>query len=156
MDDEDVIRPVFHDSVNTKPSEKPPVTFFDRLTSVVRTLCGLAAIASLIAALWFFIGFLENDTGFWHVLSAFAMSMGMGALAFIPALWIARLARMTALQGARLSTAFLVILLAIPWSVLGGLLARLEGHWRVLGLSVMVLVAVINLWAFLMALRSRR
>lgn len=156
MDDDDIIVSVASEYAHEEKPEKTPKTFFDHLTSVVRTLCGLAAVISIVAALWFFIGFLENDTGFWHVLSAFGMSMGLGALAFVPALWIARLARLTAMHGARLSTAFLVILLAMPWSVLGGLLARLEGFWRVLGISVMGLVAVINLWAFLMALKSRR
>lgn len=156
-DDDDIIVPAATGSADTTTvQEKPQRSFFNILTHAVRALCGFAALISLVAALWFFIGFIENDTGFLHLLSAFGMGMGLGALAFVPALWIARLARLTMVEGPRLSMSFLVILLAIPWGVLGGLLARLEGGWHVLGIAVMVLVTIINLWAFLMALHSRR
>lgn len=122
----------------------------------MRWVCGSAALISLVASLWFFIGFLENDTGLWHVLSAFFMSMGIGALAFVPALWVSRLARLTVEHGAQARTGFLVILLAMPWGGVGSLLLRLSGIWYVLGLAILALVTLINIWAFVTIMRARR
>lgn len=123
----DILRPI----ATAKPHARalPKTDGFTRLTRILQILAVLLALVATGLSIWFFSGFVENDRGIWHLLSAFLFSFGIGALAFLPAIIIARLAGKTIENGPVSLYAWLAIALILPWVVLSIFLLRLGNHW---------------------------
>lgn len=95
--------------------EAAPKLKRDLYSQLVFGLAVILGIAAILASAVAFAGFAENDTGIVHLLSAFLLCFGIGALAFGPLGLIAIYARKAVTKPMTRSRAWIVILLILPW-----------------------------------------
>lgn len=120
---------------------------------------GLAALSALTAfglSCYFFAGFAQNDQGVWTLASSAALCFGVGGLAFGPLAVVARLALSAARAPLGQSRALLALGLMLPWAVLGFVLIFHSNMPLKYGWLVLMIAAVLSLWAALHALAARR
>ncbi len=118
--------------------------FYSRL---IFWLCLILAIVSVIASGWAFIGFAENDTGFMHLLSAFLLCFGIGALAYGPLGLTAYFAKKAIYKPMPRLRAIIVILLAWPWLPFAFILAKVSQYGLFAGILAAFTAILIILWA---------
>jgi len=112
-------------------------------------LAALGAIISVIAALWFFLGFVENDTRFEHLTSAFVLTLLLFSFAVGPFAIVAGFGRRAYLKGATRSHLFWTLLLMLPWTALG-IIAMTHTPLPIwCGLLITILAVLLSLWAFI-------
>ena len=115
----------------------------------------MALLLAVVGTVWFFAGFLENDTEFRATSSAFLLSLGLGAFAIVPAAICLRLSLGAAIRGVRVGDCLWTLVMMGPWVGLsivtlrrsplpgwvGGLALMLSGL-----LSLWAVVSLIQLW----------
>ncbi len=156
MDDnkDGIVRPI----ASEPPAQRalPKGEGFSRLTVILTILMYIAALTTLGTSLWFFLGFVENDTGFWHLLSAFCLSFGIGSLAYIPSFVIGRIAHHVLNKGPDRRLAGIAVLLTLPWLGLTYFIFRIGGFWMWVSLSILLLGLLILIWAIAVIRLSKR
>ena len=128
---------------------KPASTPYRRWSWAVRLIAGLAAIGVMVLCAYLFSGFAENDTGVWHLLSAFALCFGVGLLAYGPLFAIAAWAHNSLKTDARASHPVLSLFLILPWVIVAGLLIPNGGYWVMAAIGIWLLSAVLLFWVAL-------
>ncbi len=141
---EDTLRPIatpdhLEDEVRSSSSD-----FYSRCVFLLAMFVGFAA---LIMSGLAFAGFAENDQNVTHLISAFGLCFGTGALAYGPMALIALYARKAIHQPLPRFRAIVVLLLMIPWLVLAGFVFRIGGNWPYVGVIVAVTAMFISVWA---------
>lgn len=107
----------------------------------------LGAALSICAALWFFVGFAENDTRPEHLVSAFVLTCILFAFAIIPFGLVALFARQSYRFGTKRSSLFWTLFLMLPWIGLGSLAVSHTPLPLWCGLIMAVLAGLLSLWA---------
>ena len=118
--------------------------FYSRFICVVSaSLIVLSLIMSAVA----FAGFAENDFNLPHLISAFLLCFGVGALAYGPLTLIFYYAKQAITAPMPKFRVFVVIALILPWFVLGFYLARLQDWVAAGGIVGIVTSLLIGVWA---------
>lgn len=128
-------------------TEETPVALGRRADVVAAGLAGLGAGLSILAALWFFLGFAENDTRPEHLASALALTLILFAFAIVPFLCVTFFARRAFKMGTRRAHLFWTLFLMLPWIGLGSLSAIFTPLPIWTGLTLAGLAALLSLWA---------
>jgi multisubunit Na+/H+ antiporter MnhC subunit len=111
---------------------------------------GLAALGTLLsfsAAIWFFLGFAENDTRPEHLVSAFVLTSLLFAFAILPFGLVAKFARQAHKYGTKRGHLLWTLFLMLPWIGLGSLTVSHTPlpFWS--GLIMAGLAGLLSLWA---------
>lgn len=131
-------------------SERPPRPALPRGRSADLIASGFAAcglILSLIAALWFFFGFAENDTRPEHLLSALVLTTLLFSFAVIPFGIVTELCRRAYRQGASKASYLWTLLLMLPWIGLSIVAMKHTPLPIWCGVLIGSLAVILTLWA---------
>lgn len=123
------------------------------LTKTVRAATGTAGALGIIICAFYFLGFAENDQGVLHLLSAFALCFGIGALFYLPTFFIARKAHIFLRSGARPRQGRQIIAIILPWPVLAFYFAQLGGPWALISAIIFALTLLCGCWGFYISKR---
>jgi len=107
----------------------------------------LGTALSISAALWFFLGFAENDTRPEHLVSAFVLTSLLFAFAIIPFGLVAWFARQAHRFGTKRAHLFWTLFLMLPWIGLGSLAVSHTPLPLWCGLIMAGLAVLLSLWA---------
>jgi len=118
--------------------------FYSRCVFLLAIIIGLAALAMSAVA---FAGFAENDQNFTHLLSAFGLCFGIGALAYGPMGLIALYARKAIHHPMPRFRSVIVLLLMLPWFFLAWLVFKLGENWRLIAVLGVLTALFISVWA---------
>ena len=118
-----------------------------RADQLAMGLAGIGAALSLISAVWFFLGFAENDTRPEHLTSALVLTLGLFAFAIAPFACTAWLARRAYAQGTRRAHLLWTLFLMLPWIGLGLITVFYTPLPIFVGLVMSALAALLSLWA---------
>jgi len=143
-DQDDIIRPAFARNAELGDKPKTRGDFYSRL---VFGLSAILAVAAMIASAIGFAGFAENDTGFWHLVTAFILCFGVGALAYIPLAIISLLAKWAIWVPLTRMTAILIILVILPWLPFAFYLSKAGEVMTKLSIAIVITVLFILFWA---------
>ena len=113
---------------------------------------GIAALGTalaVISAIWFFLGFAENDTRPEHLTSALVLTLGLFAFAVVPFACVAGLARRAYRAGTKRAHLFWVVFLMLPWIGLGLITVNFTPLPLFVGLIASVLAGLLSLWAII-------
>ena len=122
---------------------------------IAAILAGLAAISALGYSLYYFTRFLENDSQFWGTVSAFLLCFGVGALGFIPAAFISRIAWRAHKNGATRKGLLWAMVLLVPWLGLSLILVFISALPLLYSLLILAISALLTVWAGLSLHRYR-
>lgn len=137
---EDVIQ-----SVNARETSSSGI---GRPADLIATLLAtLGTILSVIAAIWFFVGFAENDTRPEHLVSVFILTLGLFILAIIPFALVAEFARRAYRKGGRVAHYLWTLFLMLPWVVLGALSITYTPLPVWVGFTAIALAKLLSVWA---------
>lgn len=118
------------------------------LADVIATvLASMAAITAFIYSTVFFLGFLENDTHIWGIISAFLLCVGVGAFAYIPATLTGLIAWKAYKKGAAKKPLLWVILLLLPWVCLSLALFFVSDMAVIYSAPILITVIILTAWA---------
>ena len=117
------------------------------LTHIVRISAGIACAGAVAMSVYYFIGFAENDNRAFHLLNAVGICFGVGALFFLPTLYIARKAHLALTNGPTKNIIFRIFPVILPWAFVGLYFLKLEGHWSVIGGIMLLLFFQLIFWA---------
>jgi len=137
---EETVDPIFKSQASNKPIGRKA----DLLAALV---AGLGAGLSILAALWFFLGFTENDTRLEHLTSAFVLTGLLFAFAIIPFSLVFRFTWLAHRQTAKRPHLVWTIFLMLPWLGLGILTMTHTPLPVWCGLIIIGLAALLTLWA---------
>lgn len=129
-------------------TKRVSIPFGRRADLLAATLAGIGALLSIAGALWFFLGFAENDTRPEHLVSALALTLILFAFAIIPFVCVAAIARRAHRYGTKRAHLFWTLLLMLPWIGLGWLAISFTPLPLWCGLLMTGLAALLSLWAF--------
>lgn len=134
--------------VENKSSSRQPArgTLADLIACVTSAAAGL--IATGYSALFFF-RFLENDTHFWGVASAFILCFGVGAFAYIPAAINGLISWRSYKYGATKKALIWSIALLLPWCTLGLALTFVSDIPKIYSLSMLITALLLMAWALI-------
>lgn len=135
-EEDDILTPVAEGGHSSRSREKRSVPF-------IQVLCGVCSLGIIGLAMWYFAGFAENDQGIIHLLTAFAFSLGLAALALAPVVAVWRLARQA--RPSKTGIMFAAALL-IPWLIVAYYMGALGGLWLWGGLGVAGLTFIFIFW----------
>ena len=110
-------------------------------------LAALGALLSCIAALWFFLGFAENDTRPEHLASAFFLTILLFAFAIVPFGIVAKFARKAHKSGTQRRHLLWTLFLMLPWLVVWFLSEIYTPLPIWAGLIMASLAVLISIWA---------
>ncbi|WP_427453509.1 hypothetical protein [Litorimonas sp. WD9-15] len=137
---DDAIKPV-------TPSESLPRVVGRPADLIATLLATLGTILSVIAAIWFFAGFAENDTRPEHLVSVFILTLGLFVLAIVPFAVVAEFARRAYRTGGRLAHYLWTLFLMLPWVVLGALSVTYTPLPVWVGFTAIGLATLLSVWA---------
>ena len=86
---------------------------------IATVLAGTGTALAIIAAFWFFLGFLENDKRPEHLTSALVLTLGLVAFSIVPFACVTRFAWQAYRQAVTRAHLFWTIFLMVPWVGLG-------------------------------------
>ena len=118
--------------------------FFSKLVFILSVLLMITALA---ASAYAFAGFAENDTGFVHLLSAFALCFGIGGLIFAPMGLVAVYAKRAIRTPLSQLRSFIVLLLVLPWIPFCYYLLGLGELPKLVAIAGIMSAIIIGLWA---------
>jgi hypothetical protein len=131
--------------VETKAASSPARgTLADLLAFI---LACLAALTALSYSILFFSRFLENDTHFWGIASAFLLCFGVGAFGYVPAALTARIAWKSHKSGATKRGLVIALLLIVPWFILAISLVFVSDMPKLYSLPIALMVILMGFWA---------
>lgn len=110
-------------------------------------LAGIGACLSIISAVWFFLGFAENDTRPEHLTSAFVLTGILFAFAIVPFGCVAGLARRAYARGTKRTHLLWTLLLMLPWIGLGLITVSFTPLPLFVGSVIAGLAGLLSLWA---------
>lgn len=122
----------------------------------VAVISGLMAGLSLIAAIWFFSGFAENDTRPEHLFSALVLTLGLFSFAIIPFSIVSYLAKRAYRDGAKRAHLLWTVFLMIPWIVLGSLASSHTPLPIWCGIIITLVAIILSLWALISLFLDRQ
>lgn len=125
----------------------------DRLAMI---LAAIGAGLSVITAIWFFLGFAENDTRPEHLTSALIFTILLFSFAVAPFALVAHFARRAFQLGSRPSDLYWTIFLMLPWTLLGGISIAHTPLPIWSGFIVMILSALLTIWAVVSLILDRK
>ena len=129
------------------PKTSPTAALGRRADQLAMCLAGLGAVLSIVAAIWFFLGFAENDTRPEHLTSALVLTLGLFAFAIVPFACVAGLARRAYVRGAKRAHLLWTLFLMLPWILLGLITASFTPLPLFVGFIIAGLAALLSLWA---------
>lgn len=118
-------------------------------------LAGLGAILSIVAAIWFFAGFAENDTRPEHLTSVLALTLILFAFAIVPFSLVTIFARRAYRMGTKRAHLLWTIFLMLPWIVLGSLTLSHTPLPLWAGLIMIILATLLCIWALVSLILDR-
>lgn len=140
---------------NSAPLRPKPHTLDGRLARPVgrpadRIIAGWAAgglLISVVATLWFWVGFHETDPGFSASSSAFLLSALLGAFAIVPCAIIMRLGWSGWRHGFRVRYGLWALFLFLPW--IGFAVIAFRSDWlpELLSVAALLIAFPIILWS---------
>lgn len=137
---EDNLMPIIKAEVVSAP--------FGRAADILAALlAGLGAGLSILSAVWFFLGFAENDTRPEHLASAFVLTLILFAFAILPFACVSHFARRAYRNGTNRALLLWTLFLMLPWVGLGALSVSHTPLPTWCGVSMTVLAALLALWA---------
>ena len=140
--------------VAQRPKKLSPVG--RRADKIAMFIAALGVILSTLAAVWFFVGFAENDSRPEHLASALVLTLGLFAFAIIPFALVASFARRAYRKGPRRAYMLWTLFLMLPWGLLGSLAISHTPLPNWCGALVVGLAILLSLWAIIsLALESR-
>lgn len=116
---------------------------------IAAVIAAAAAIVTFTYSVRFFLGFLENDTQIWGVLSAFLLCFGVGAFAYIPAALTSRIAWTSYKKGAAKNALRWTIVMLLPWCLLSCSLFFVSDMSKIYSLPTLITVALLCAWALI-------
>jgi len=138
---------------STTRDNSPPI---GRQADVLATLlASLGAIFSVLGALWFFIGFAENDTRPEHLASALVLTLILFAFAILPFALTASFARHAYRNGTKRAHLLWTLFLMLPWVLLGSLAISHTPLPIWSGLIMTALAVLLSLWALISLILDR-
>ncbi len=114
---------------------------------IAMTLASLGALLAISAAIWFFLGFAENDKRVEHLTSAFVLTLALFAFAVGPFALVAVFAKRAYKTGATRADLLWTLFLMLPWLGLGTIAATHTPLPLWYGVLIAVLAALLTLWA---------
>lgn len=126
-------------------------TLADLLACILSAVGGFTALGYSIL---FFTRFLENDTHLWGIFSAFILCFGLGAFAYIPAALTSWLGWRAHKRGRIVRDLRWALFLTLPWAVLSLVLVFVSDLPKIYSLPVLILTALLTLWAAFSLLRK--
>lgn len=136
------------------PAEEPNPT--GRKADLLAAILGaFGMILSLSAAIWFFLGFVENDKRPEHLSSAFLLTLLLFSLAAGPFGIVAEFGRRAFKSGARKSYLLWTLILMGPWIVLGTIAVTHTPLPLWCGLLIAGLAGILCLWALISLILDR-
>lgn len=124
-----------------------PTPLGRRADVLAAALAGLGAVLSIFAALWFFLGFAENDTRPEHLTSALGLTLILFAFAIVPFLCVAGIARKAYKLGTKRTHLLWTLFLMLPWIGLGLITVFYTPLPIFAGIIMSALAALLTLWA---------
>ena len=120
---------------------------------IAAIIAAAAAVVAFAYSARFFLGFLENDTHVWGVLSAFLLCFGVGAFAYVPAAITSRIAWKSYKKGAAKNALRWTILMLLPWCLLSCILFFVSDMSKFYSLPTLIIVSLLTAWS-LISLRN--
>jgi len=117
---------------------------------------GLGAGVSILAAIWFFLGFAENDSRPEHLTSAFFLTLLLFAFAIIPFSLVSHFAYSAYGQNAKRPHLLWTLFLMLPWVGLGALTMTHTPLPVWCGLIIAILAGLLCLWAVISMIFDRK
>ncbi len=149
---DETLTPIARDAARPAALSVPLGRRADKLAAF---LAGFGAVLSLVGAVWFFLGFAENDTRFEHLTSAFVFTLLLFAFAVVPFGFIAYFARRAHKVGTNKAHLIWTLFLMLPWVILGSLaMSTPLPLWC--GLIMVVLAVILSLWALISLILDRK
>lgn len=153
MPDENIITPIGAPR-KLGPTKAAPLTPLPKrslrrdIDGLIALLAALTALATFGLAAYFFYGFTQTDQGFWTLASAFALCFGVGALAYGPCSYVARIAWHAVKGRAARKSYALALLLMLPWVCVSLIFIGFSALPKVYGALALILSASFCTWAF--------
>jgi len=119
-------------------------------------IAGTGALFSILGAIWFFLGFAENDTRPEHLTSAFALTLILFAFAIIPFALVARFAKRAYQSGTRRAELVWTLFLMLPWIVLSSLTVSHTPLPLWSGLIAAIFAGLLAIWALVSLILDRQ
>jgi len=138
------------------PNEANALSIGRRADRLASCLAGFGACLSIIAAIWFFLGFAENDTRPEHLTSALVLTLGLFIFAIGPFALVAQFAHQAYKLGAKRSHLLWTLLLMLPWIGLGFITATHTPLPSWCGGIMAGLASLLTIWAAISLILDRR
>ena len=129
------------------PDEDVSAPLGRRADLLAAILAAMGAGLSIISALWFFLGFAENDTRPEHLTSAFVLTLILFAFAIGPFACVAYFAGAAHRGGTKRAHLLWTLFLMLPWVGLGAIAVSHTPLPIWCGLIMAGLAGLLSLWA---------
>ena len=139
---EETLTPILKSDAPAKPIGR-------RVDCIAALIAGLGAGLSGVAAIWFFLGFAENDTRLEHLTSAFVLTVILFSFAIIPFTLVSRFAWRAYRYEVKRAHLLWTIFLMLPWVGLGTLTISHTPLPAWCGFIVTGLALLLSLWALI-------
>ena len=150
------LRSMTQDTVTPIIKEEDKAAPLGRRADLISSILGyIGALLSVVSAIWFFLGFAENDTRPEHLTSAFFLTLGLFAFAVLPFFIVARFARRAYRDGTKPAHLFWTLFLMLPWIALGLITAAYTPLPLFVGIIMAGLAALLSLWAIISLILDR-
>ena len=147
---DETLDPIYQTAV---PAAKPAGRRADLLAALV---AGIGSGLSTLTAIWFFIGFAENDTRLEHLTSAFVLTCGLFAFAIIPFSLVCRFAWAAYRDSAARAHLLWALFLMLPWVGLGVLTITHTPLPIWSGYIIAGLALILSVWALISLILERK
>lgn len=137
------IVPIYENTETPSKTKQVRGTLADLLICILAALSGLSALGY---ACLFFIRFLENDTHFWGVLSAFVLCFGVGAFAYIPAAFMSFIGWRAHKRGRITRDLIWALGLTLPWLLLSIIMVIVSDLQKIYSLPILAVVVLFVAW----------
>lgn len=139
---EETLTPIFKSDA---PAPAKPIG--RSVDCIAALIAGLGAGLSGLGAVWFFLGFAENDTRLEHLTSAVVLTLTLFSFAIIPFTLVARFAWHAYRHEAKRAHLLWTVFLMLPWVGLGILTISHTPLPVWCGFIVTALAILLSLWA---------
>ena len=146
---EETLNPIFKPETPIKPIGR-------KADLIAAWMAGTGASGSILAAIWFFLGFAENDSRLEHLTSAFVLTILLFAFVIIPFSLVSRFAYAAYRKRAKRTHLLWTLFLMIPWIGLGALTVTHTPLPIWCGLIIAGLAGLLCLWAVVSMILDRK